>query len=103
MEMPIPHSLDEALEHRNNQILEAVNALQARTRNKRAEMIDLYSRVKLVSKKYEDDNGFFGMIGFVIEVYLNSRYEVEFSDANGITLALFSVDEEDIIPFPVLD
>lgn len=63
-------------------------------------MIKQYSRVKLVTNKYEKEGGRIGMIGYVIESYPDGKYEVEFSGANGITIAQFVADEEDLILTP---
>nr|WP_320010909.1 DUF4926 domain-containing protein [uncultured Desulfobulbus sp.] len=60
-----------------------------------------YSRVKLVTDKYEDEGGHRGMIGYIIEVYGEGYYEVEFSDAStGTTLAQLVVSQEDLVLFP---
>lgn len=40
------------------------------------------------------------MLGYVIESYADGKYEVEFSDANGITIAQIVVGEEDLILAP---
>jgi len=68
-------------------------------------MIENYSRVVLVTDKYASSDGApKGMIGYIVEVYENGRYEVEFSDPKtGVTLALFSLNEEDIQPMPEPD
>jgi hypothetical protein len=60
-----------------------------------------YSRVKLVTDKYEDEGGHWGMIGYIIEVYGDGHYEVEFSDAStGTTLAQLVVNQKDLVLFP---
>jgi len=40
------------------------------------------------------------MLGYVIDSYPDAKYEVEFSDANGITIAQIVADEEDLVLFP---
>ena len=40
------------------------------------------------------------MLGYVIESYSDGKYEVEFSDANGITIAQIVVGEEDLVLVP---
>ena len=37
------------------------------------------------------------MLGYVIESYPGGKYEVEFSDADGITIAQIVAGEEDLI------
>lgn len=63
-------------------------------------MIPNYSRVKLVSDKYEKEGGHAGMVGYVIEVYPGGNYEVEFSNSNGITIAQIVIEEGDLILVP---
>ncbi len=57
--------------------------------------IQNYSEIKLLNDKYIEEGVSKNQIGYVIEVY-DDGYEVEFSDENGNTIALFSVKEEDI-------
>jgi Domain of unknown function (DUF4926) len=59
-------------------------------------MIPLYSRVALVTDKYANEGGSIGMIGYVIETYHGSNYEVEFSDDKGVTIAQLVVDESEV-------
>lgn len=40
------------------------------------------------------------MIGYILEVYPDGNYEVEFSNPGGITLAQFVVGENDIVLAP---
>ena len=40
------------------------------------------------------------MVGYVIESYADGKHEVEFSNANGITVAQLVVGEEDLILVP---
>lgn len=54
-----------------------------------------YSEIKLLTDKYASEGVLADAVGYVIEVYENG-YEVEFSDNNGITIALFSVKEGEI-------
>ena len=50
--------------------------------------IEIYQRVKLVTDRFAStDDLTTGAIGYVIEVYPDGNYEVEFSDENGITCA----------------
>ena len=51
-------------------------------------MLSNYSRVRLSTDKYKSEGIEMGAIGYVIETSGEDAYEVEFSDVNGITLAL---------------
>ena len=46
-----------------------------------------YSRVRLLTDEYLSEGVNIGAIGYVIEIYPNNKYDVEFSDINGITIA----------------
>jgi len=60
-------------------------------------VIPNYSRIVLVTDKYESDGARNGMIGYVVETYDDGCYEVEFSDSTtGETLALLSVAAADL-------
>jgi hypothetical protein len=54
-----------------------------------------YSRVRLLTDKYQEDGAKFGDLGYIIEVY-DGAYEVEFSDKNGITIATIVVSSKEI-------
>jgi hypothetical protein len=56
-----------------------------------------YSKVKLLTDKYKSEGVSDGAIGYVIEVYQNHKYEVEFSDLNGITIAQIVLDSNEFI------
>ncbi|MDN2704477.1 DUF4926 domain-containing protein [Janthinobacterium sp. SUN100] len=58
--------------------------------------IDNYSRVTLVTDAYATEGVGMGAIGYVIEVYPDDKYEVEFSDNKGITIALILVTAGEI-------
>ena len=65
----------------------------------RDEMIAMknYSPVKLITDKYADDGVGIGAIGYIIEVYPGSKYEVEFSNSEtGETIAMIVADEIDL-------
>lgn len=55
-----------------------------------------YSRVRLLTDKYREQGARQNAIGYVIEVYADGEYEVEFSDANGNTVAQFAVRVNEI-------
>jgi hypothetical protein len=56
-----------------------------------------YSRVKLLTDSHLSEGVGKGAIGYVIEVYPGDEYEVEFSDKDGITIALLSVKADEIM------
>jgi len=63
-------------------------------------MIELYSRVQLVGDKHEAEGACNGMIGYVIESYGDGKYEVEFSNSQGISVAQLVIDEKDLCLVP---
>lgn len=63
-------------------------------------MIPNYSRVKLVSNKYEKEGARIGMIGYVIECYDTGEYEVDFSNDKGVKIGQMAVSEQDLVLFP---
>lgn len=58
---------------------------------------DNYSRVKLVTDSYIAEGVGMGAIGYVIEVYPGDKYEVEFSNSEGITIALILARGDEIV------
>lgn len=63
-------------------------------------MIPQYSRVQLTTARFEDEGARLGMIGYVIECYADGKYEIEFSDAEGITIAQVVAAADDIRIIP---
>lgn len=60
-------------------------------------MIKQYSRVKLTTDNYIVEGVKNGDIGYIIEIYEEINYEVEFSDpSTGITIAQVVVKENEI-------
>jgi hypothetical protein len=59
-----------------------------------------YTKVEIVTDKFEALGVPRGSYGFVIEVYDDGEYEVEVSDPErgGITIALFSANDTEIRP-----
>jgi hypothetical protein len=55
-----------------------------------------YTRVRLISDRYEAEGASRGAIGYIIEMYDDGAYELEFSDANGITFAQIVARREDV-------
>ena len=67
-------------------------------------MIENYSRVRLLTDKYSHQGADIGDIGYVIEVYDNDGYEVEFSAADGTTYAQITAHVGELVvtePAPV--
>ena len=59
-----------------------------------------YSRIKLISDAYVSLNARRGAVGYVIEIYPDGHYEVEFSDTDGATTAQIVAREDELEPFP---
>jgi hypothetical protein len=59
-----------------------------------------YSRVRLMTDRFESQGVSAGMFGYVIEVYDGGNYEVEFSDEDGTTIAQIVATEHDLAPEP---
>ena len=58
--------------------------------------LELYSAVRLVTDRFCEEGVCAGAIGYIVEVYNEDAYEVEFSDANGETIALFAARRDDL-------
>lgn len=61
-------------------------------------MLENYTRVRLQTKKYQTEGASKGDLGYIIEVYPDGCYEVEFSDVSGITFAQIIAQENDLQP-----
>lgn len=59
-------------------------------------MLQNYSRVRLLTEKFQASGAALFDVGYIIEVYSDGDYEVEFSDKDGTTTAQIVVREEDI-------
>lgn len=55
----------------------------------------VYDRVRLKTDKYLSEGIKKGDIGVILEDYEDGCFEVEFSDINGVTIALFAFPKED--------
>jgi len=55
-----------------------------------------YQRVRLLTDKYISEGIKKGDIGIILEDYDGRNFEVEFSDKNGITIALFAFPIEEL-------
>lgn len=56
----------------------------------------LYQKVKLLTDKYMKEGIKKGDVGVILEIYDENNFEVEFSDENGYTIALFAFPKEEI-------
>jgi uncharacterized protein DUF4926 len=63
-------------------------------------MLPQYSRVKLLTDRYQADGAVRGAFGYIIEVYPGGKYEVEFSNPEGITIAQVVVAEGELELYP---
>ena len=59
-------------------------------------MLENYTRVRLITDKYLPQSATRGDLGYIIETYPDGAYEVEFSDANGITFAQIAAQENEL-------
>ena len=59
-------------------------------------MLKNYSRVRILTDKYENEGILIRSVGYVIEAYDDEAYEVEFSDSDGETIALLVLEESEL-------
>ena len=59
-------------------------------------MLEHYTRVRLLTDRYQPQSATRGDLGYIIEIYPDGAYEVEFSDANGITFAQIVAQENEL-------
>ena len=55
-----------------------------------------FQKVRLLTDKFVDEGINIGDIGVILEDYDGENFEVEFSDNNGITIALFSFYKSEV-------
>jgi Domain of unknown function (DUF4926) len=65
-------------------------------------MIEIYSRVRLLTDRFYSEGVALGDIGYVIETYPGGNYEVEFSRSDGTTIALVVAREDELVLEPEL-
>lgn len=58
--------------------------------------LENYTRIKLLTDRYQDHGVPKGSIGYIIEIYDTGDYELEFSREDGTTLALFAAKPHDV-------
>ena len=63
-------------------------------------MFKQYDRVKLISDHYTEENIPPGSVGYIIEVYSDNDFEVEFSREDGTTFAQTVIQSKDIQIYP---
>ena len=64
-------------------------------------MLPEYTRVRLITDKYANDGVPESTIGYVIDVYDDGNFEIEFSDSEtGNTFVQLVVAHEDVIESP---
>lgn len=59
-------------------------------------MLDNYSRVRLMTDRFQSQGALCFDVGYIIEVYPDRKYEVEFSDSKGVTTAQIVASEEEL-------
>jgi hypothetical protein len=62
-------------------------------------MLEIYSRVKIISSSHIKDGVLEGDIGYIIEVYKDA-YEVEFSNKEGISFAQIVLEPFELVECP---
>ncbi|OQY51615.1 MAG: hypothetical protein DRR08_05375 [Candidatus Parabeggiatoa sp. nov. 2] len=59
-------------------------------------MLANYTRIRLISSRYQEEGLSKGAIGYIIETYDDGAYEVEFSAPDGTTIAQLVLEEDEI-------
>lgn len=60
--------------------------------------LDTLAVVRLLTDRYQDKGVAAGAVGVVLDVY-DDAYEVEFSRADGSTIAWFAVGQDEVEPY----
>ena len=58
-------------------------------------MIKQYSRVRLISSQYLNEGIPCGSEGYIIDIYENEHYDVEFSNLDDSTLAILTLTKKE--------
>ncbi len=61
-----------------------------------------YTTVQLLTQRYQDKQVQAGDIGVILEVYDHDSYEIEFSRADGTTIAWFAVPQDEVVAYSPL-
>jgi hypothetical protein len=59
-------------------------------------MLQNYDRVRLITDFFQSSGAALYDVGYIIEVYDDGGYEIEFSDADGVTKAQIVAYEKDL-------
>ncbi len=59
-----------------------------------------YAMVQLLTNRYQDKQVQAGDIGVILEVYDHEAYEIEFSRADGTTIAWFAIRQDEVAAYP---
>jgi hypothetical protein len=62
--------------------------------------LELFDRVRLTTDRYAADGARRGDIGYIVELYDDGAYEIEISDSDGTTVALFAAQPDEVEPAP---
>lgn len=62
-------------------------------------MLQIYSRVKVISNSHVEEGVPEGTVGYIIEVY-KYAYEVEFSNNEGISFAQIVLQPSEVVEWP---
>ena len=62
--------------------------------------LSIYSSVRLITDKYQPEGASCFDLGYIVEVYPDNKYEVEFSDLDGITTAQIVADGKELQAHP---
>ena len=63
-------------------------------------VLENYSRVRMLTNAYQSENVHASMVGYIIEIYPNDHYEIEFSNKDGITVAQIVARGDEIELYP---
>ena len=55
-----------------------------------------YSRVRLLTHRFQNEGLNYGALGYIIEIYDDDNYEVEFSNEQGVTIAIIVAKHDEL-------
>lgn len=62
----------------------------------------IFQKIKMLTNKYAEDGIMEGSVGYILEIYDQNYCEVEFSDADGNTIAVQAINKDDFIVIDAL-
>ena len=62
----------------------------------------IFQKIKMLTNKYAEDGITEGAVGYILEIYDQNYCEVEFSDADGNTIAVQAINKDDFIVIDAL-